>query len=104
MHSLRETSLAQEKGFQKRAQLLETDTRPDAELRIENEQLKKDIAEYEGQNKELKESLDDALGASELIEQLSQKNIEISQVTAIHCLTRFSNFLRCAKALILWRF
>jgi hypothetical protein len=75
---LREITLEKEQELKDRLGVLEGDNRPDVEMRVENAGLKKELSEAEIQIAEMKESLDDALGAAEMVEQLSTLNSELS--------------------------
>ena len=77
---LRDISLEREKEFKDRLNVLEGDNRPDVEMRVENAQIKKDLNESEIQIQEIKSALDDALGAAEMVEQLSELNTDLSNV------------------------
>jgi hypothetical protein len=77
---LREITLEKEQELKDRLGVLEGDNRPAVEMRVENAQIKKELSECEIQIQEMKESLDDALGAAEMVEQLSILNTDLSDV------------------------
>jgi hypothetical protein len=83
MSRLREITLEKEQELNNRLGVLEGDNRPDVVMRVENAQIKKELGEYEIQIQEMKESLDDALGAAEMVEQLSVLNSDLSSVSAV---------------------
>lgn len=79
---LRQLQQDQERDFQLKMQDFEGNNLQMTEFKVQNERLKKELMDAEQVVSDLKSSLDDALGASELVEQLSEKNLLLSEVCA----------------------
>ncbi|KAJ1730456.1 hypothetical protein LPJ61_003000 [Coemansia biformis] len=75
---LRDVSAENEAGLSQRVKQLEREAQTAQELADENCALKEAHAAAELQVEDLKERLDDALGAEEMIESLTERNLDLS--------------------------
>jgi dynactin 1 len=78
--ALRDICTQQEKELRNRHYINDTDHNQLEILRTENETLKAELQKAENTIEDLKISLDDALGAEELIFQLTEKNLNLTDV------------------------
>ncbi|KAI7830262.1 dynein associated protein-domain-containing protein, partial [Gamsiella multidivaricata] len=76
---LRDMTSEQEAEMTRKLKNLEKEASLVQEVQIQNEKLRESLELAEGQNEELKQRLDDAIGAEDMIEQLSEKNITLSE-------------------------
>ncbi|KAF9970328.1 hypothetical protein BGZ73_006963 [Actinomortierella ambigua] len=78
---LRDVTSEQEAELQRKIRNLEREASSLQEIQAENEKLKESIEIAENQIEDLKQRLDDAIGAEDMIEQLSEKNILLTEKT-----------------------
>ncbi|ORX62149.1 hypothetical protein DM01DRAFT_1379982 [Hesseltinella vesiculosa] len=76
---LRDASKEHETELTKRIKELEHDALELADLRDKHVRVKEALMAMEQQNEELKLRLDDALGAEEMVEQLAEKNLSLTE-------------------------
>ncbi|KAJ3215541.1 hypothetical protein HK099_006307 [Clydaea vesicula] len=83
---LREITIQEEEELKLKIELLTSEVAPAIELKayvisttVQNERLIVDLERAEKQVEEMKLSLDDALGASEMVEQLSENNLYLNE-------------------------
>ncbi|KAJ3084482.1 hypothetical protein HK102_000645 [Quaeritorhiza haematococci] len=76
---LRDVTIDQEADMRARMDAMELEISELLELKTINERLQLELEAHELQIEELKMSLDDALGAEELIEQLTDKNLMLGE-------------------------
>ncbi|KAG0253188.1 hypothetical protein DFQ27_007619 [Actinomortierella ambigua] len=76
---LRDVTSEQEAELQRKIRNLEREASSLQEVQAENEKLKESVETAENQIEDLKQRLDDAIGAEDMIEQLSEKNILLTE-------------------------
>ncbi|KAF9434926.1 hypothetical protein BGZ76_007186 [Entomortierella beljakovae] len=76
---LRDMTSEQEAEMTRKLKNLEKEASLVQEVQIQNEKLRESLDLAENQNEELKQRLDDAIGAEDMIEQLSEKNIALGE-------------------------
>ncbi|KAG0289079.1 hypothetical protein BGZ98_003991, partial [Dissophora globulifera] len=76
---LRDMTSEQEAEMTRKLKNLEKEASLVQEVQIQNEKLRESLEHAESQIEELKHRLDDAIGAEDMIEQLSEKNISLGE-------------------------